>query len=56
MTLQFTSRALKVTLMLNPAALVGVEVPPGTSRIPIAVQEVYCGAGSMRSLSRVRLA
>ena len=36
-TLQFTSRALKVTLMLDPAALVGVEVPPGTSRMPIVV-------------------
>jgi hypothetical protein len=36
-TLQFTSKALKVTLVLDPAALVGVDVPLGVSRVPIVV-------------------
>jgi hypothetical protein len=36
-TLQFISKALKVTLVLDPAALVGVDVPLGVSRVAIVV-------------------
>ena len=56
MTLQFTSRALKVTLMLDPAALVGVEVAPGTSRMPIVVMIDNRGVRAVLSAKSVRRA
>jgi hypothetical protein len=37
MTLDFTARALKCTLVLDPAVLVGVSVPDGVSRVTLKI-------------------